>query len=134
MDQASLFFESWEEALQDDVRGLGGYKEVGRLLFPEILDTAAAGRTLADKLNSNRRERLSDKQERLIIRLAAQKRGYSAALAFLCDDTSHERTKPLNPLDETAELQRQYIASVQLQAKLAERMERLTRAPLPQVK
>jgi hypothetical protein len=130
MDQGSLFFESWEEALQDDVRGLGGYKAVGQLLFPEIIDPAAAGRTLADKLNINRRERLSDKQERLIMRLAAQKRGYSAAMCFACDDTSHERAKPLNAADETTEVQRQYIAAVQLQAKLAERMERLMHASM----
>lgn len=133
MDQQALFFDSWEEALRDDVRALGGPKAVGKMLFPEK-DVEAAGRALSDCLNAARRERLTDEQERLVIRMAGRARGYSAALHYLCDETQFERPRPLSPQDELAELQRRFIDSVAQQRAIGERIERLTHAPLQAVK
>ena len=133
MDQAALFFESWEEALRDDVRALGGPKAVGKLLFPQK-DVEPAGRALSDCLNSDRRERLTDEQERLIIRMAWRARGYSAALHFICDDTQFERTKPLSPENELAELQRRFIEAASDVRAISDRIERLTKSPIQAVK
>jgi len=133
MDQAALFFESWEEALRDDVRALGGPKAIGKLFYPEK-DVAAAARALSDRLNSTRRERLTDEQERLIVRMAGKSRGYSAALNFLCDDAQFERTKPLSPEDELAELQRRFIDAAGSVQAIGERIERLTKTPLQAIK
>ena len=129
MEQPSLFYESYEEALRDDVRACGGLKMVGKLFFPEK-DTVGAGRALADKLNEARRERLTDEQERLVMRMAKERRGYSAAFHFICDDIGCERGRPLTPKDEAAELQRRGMDLVREMRSVADRYERVTQPPL----
>lgn len=94
--QAELFYEDYFAALRDDVTALGGAKEVGRWFWPEK-EVMAARNKLNDALNSDRRERLSDEQERLIMRRAREARGFSAAVCFVCDDTGFERPKALTP-------------------------------------
>ncbi len=108
MDSADLFYQSYEEALLNDVKALGGLQTVGKWFHPEK-DPITAGRTLADKLNPNRRERLTDEQERLIMRRARDSRGFSAALYFLCDDTGFERPQPKEIEDELARMLREYL-------------------------
>jgi len=112
METAALFYESMEEAQRDDVRALGGLKVVGALFFPEK-DVEAAARALADKINAGRRERLTDEQERLLMRMAREKRGFSATLAYLCDDTGFDRPKPIAPADKAAQLMREFNRSVE---------------------
>jgi hypothetical protein len=119
-----LFYESWEEALKDDIKALGGTKTVGKLLWPD-LDIDPARNRLNDRLNPERRERLSDTQERLVMRLAREARGFSAAMCYLTDDTGFERPKSRAPRDEMTELQRQFVDSVKQQAKIVERIEHL---------
>lgn len=133
MSQPDLFYENFYEALSDDVKAVGGLKAVGKLFYPEK-DAASAGRALADKLNPERRERLTDEQERLIIRQAREARGFSAALCFICDDTGFERPRALNPENEQARLQREFIAAVHEAKHLGDRLERLTQPPLQAVK
>lgn len=119
-----LFYESWEEALKDDIKALGGTKVVGKLLWAD-LEVDHARNRLNDRLNTDRRERLSDSQERMIMRLAREARGFSAAMYYLTDDTGFERPKSRAPRDEMTELQRQFVDSVRLQAKIVERIEHL---------
>lgn len=119
-----LFYESWEEALKDDIKALGGTKVVGKLLWPD-LEVDTARNRLNDRLNPERRERLSDTQERMIMRSSREARGFSAAMFYLADETGFERPKPRAPRDEMTELQRQFVDSVKLQARIAERIERL---------
>lgn len=108
MNGPELFYDSYQEALKDDVRALGGMKTVGKWFHAEK-DADAAGRALADKLNPERRERLTDEQERLIMRRARDTRGFSAALYFLCDDTGFDRPQPKEAEDELAKLLREYL-------------------------
>jgi hypothetical protein len=108
MEGASLFYDSYLEALRDDVVALGGPKVVGKQLFPEK-EVEAARNTLNDCLNIARRERLTDEQERLIMRRARDSRGFSAALYFLCDDTGFERPQPKEIEDELARMLREYL-------------------------
>ena len=98
-----LFYEGYCQALRDDAIAVGGgkrnwAKEVGPRLFPEK-DSEAAEKALDDKLNPNRRDRLSDEQERWIMREANRLRGFSAAVAFICDETNFERPKPRDPVE-----------------------------------
>lgn len=130
---AELFYEGWYEGLRDDVRALGGTKAVGCLLFPEK-DPLAARNKLNDALNAERRERLTQEQETMVIRLARERRGYSAALYWLCDEAGFERPAPRDPLDEAAELQREFIDSVKRQERIAARLEALTQAPIRAVR
>jgi hypothetical protein len=119
-----LFYESWEEALKDDIKALGGTKAVGKMLWPD-LDIDLARNRLNDRLNTDRRERLSDTQERMIMRRSREARGFSAAMFYLVDDTGFERPKSRAPRDEMTELQRQFVDSVKQQAKIVERIEHL---------
>jgi hypothetical protein len=132
MTSPELFYESWLEALRDDVRAIGGAKVVGAALWPEKSIDAAKNK-LNDALNEERRERLTDEQERWIMRSAREKRGFSAALYHLCDDVGFERPKERDPLDEAAQLQREFISAVQTLKHIEERLER-TNLPMRAVK
>jgi hypothetical protein len=135
--QRALFYESYRAALREDCKAIDGTpawaKVVGQRLFPEISDPVEAGRRLNDKTNPNRDDRLSDDQERLIMRLAREKRGFSAALDYICDDTEFERTKPKDRKDEMLELQGRIERSTSELRSLIERQERLVRSPLTDV-
>lgn len=129
MDQAGLFYDSYLDALRDDVLALGGPKVVGKMLFPEK-ELEPARNALNDCLNSTRRERLSDEQERLIIRKAREARGFSAALYFLCDDAGFERPKAINPEDEKAKLMREFNEGVKRLGDIAQRLEIHHQSPI----
>lgn len=129
MDQPKLFYENELDALRDDVAACGGSKEVGHWFWPDKSVEAARNEVNA-RLNVERRERFTDDQKRLVMRRARERRGFSATVFYICDDTGFERPKPLNPVDELALLQRAFVDSVADQRRVLERMERLTRAPL----
>ena len=116
--------DNWLDALRDDIKALGGTKVVGVVLWPEK-DPEASGRRLNDMLNENKRDRLARDQERLIIRMAREQRGFSSALNYLCDETGFERPKPRDPLDEHTRLQREASRLMEEHALLTERMESL---------
>lgn len=120
-----LFYESWEDALRDDVRALGGSKVVAASLWPEKTDPIAARNKLNDAMNTERRERLTQEQELFIMRRAKEVRGFSAAMFFLCDEVGTERPKSKDPQDETAALQREFIESVRRNERILHRMEAL---------
>ncbi len=132
--QRALFYESYRAALREDCKAVDGTqawaKVVGKILFPEISDPIEAGRRLNDKTNPNREDRLSDEQERHIMRLAREKRGFSAALDFICDDAEFERTTPKDRRDEAVELQARAERTLAEFKQVTERYERLIRSPL----
>lgn len=139
MNDRKLFYDGYREALREDCKAIGddtaGWaKTVGRLLFPEISDPIEAGRRLNDKTNPNRDDRLSDEQERLIMRLAVEKRGFSAAHDFICDDTNLERSTAKDRHDEALELQARAERLIVELRQIVDRQERLTRAPLASIK
>lgn len=133
MEQPALFYDSFLEALRDDVLAIGGPKVVGKLLFPHK-EVEPARNALNDCLNSDRRERLTDEQEHFIIRRAREVRGFSAAIYYTCDATGFERPKALNPEDEKAKLQRELIEAARVFKHNVDRLEKLNQAPLTVVK
>jgi len=133
MNVPDLFYEDFNAALRDDVQALGGAKAVGMLLWPEK-DPLAARNKLNDTLNAERRERLSHEQEQMIMRKAREIRGFSAALYSLCDEAGFKRPEPRDPLDEAAQLQREFIASVEIQKRIASKLEALTQSPIRAVR
>ena len=122
MTDPELFYECYYEALRDDVKALGGAKTVGKWFWPEK-EMEAARTKLNDAMNADRRERLSDEQERLIMRRAREARGFSAALYFICDDTGFERPRSRDPEDEKEKLQRQFIDAVNALQRLTPKIE-----------
>jgi hypothetical protein len=122
MNQPPLFVESIYEALREAVKALGGAKAVGLYLWPEMF-ADDAGTKLRDCLNPERRERLNPEQVLLILR-RAREAGYHGAMQFIAAEAGY-KCEPVEPLDEQASLQREYIESVKAAAKIAARLERL---------
>jgi len=123
MDQPALFHESFVEALADCVRALGGNKKVGALLWPEkpIED---ARRALLDSLNPERPNKLSPEQVLLILR-ESRKVGCHAAMAYVARECGYADPQPIEPEDERAALQRQYIEAVKTLSNISTRIERV---------
>ena len=111
-------------ALIECVRACGGSKQVGPQLWPEKTPDAAQ-RLLLSSLNEDRPEKLSPEQLSLVLRLAKAK-GCHAGINALCDALGYSHPVPIEPREEAAELQKQFIAATEAMQKLAQRMETLT--------
>lgn len=116
--------DSMNSALVECVKALGGSKQVGPLLWPEKAPDAAQ-RLLLDCLNEERPAHLLPDQVLLVLYMSRQK-GFHAGFAYLADRLGYAAPVPIEPRDEVAELQRQFIAATQAMSELAMRMERLT--------
>lgn len=127
MQQNKLFHESITDALRDVVMALGGPKVVATEMRPELPADHAA-RWLADCINTDRREKLSPDQVFWLIRKGRQA-GCHVIMSFISQEAGYQIT-PIEPQDEMAELQRDFIESVKQQKVLADRIERLSQLPL----
>lgn len=99
--------ETWNDALIECVKAAGGSAIVGKKVFPEK-SPESAQRALLDCLNEDRPAKLSPDQVKLVLRLARDK-GFHGGIAFLLADLGYAPTNPIEPRDEVAELQRQFI-------------------------
>lgn len=124
--QLPMFYETYEDAIRDTITGLGGMKVVGNMLWP-ALPVDDAGRRLAHCLNSEKREKLSPGELQLI-RRAARKAGIHILAFYECRDAGYAEPNPINPADEAAQLQKQFIQAVEnlkeIQALLSASKER----------
>lgn len=120
--------DSITESLIDCVKAAGGSKVVGHRLWPEVAADAAQ-RKLLDCLNGERPAHLTPDQMLLVLRLARE-RGCHAGMAFIAASLGYAEPVPIEPKDEAAELQRQYIEAARAMAKIAERIESLHRPNL----
>lgn len=111
------------DALVDVVKALGGSKQVGPLLWPEKTPDAAQ-RLLLDCLNDDRPVHLKPDHVHFLLRLAHAK-GVHSGFEFMAASLGYAPPVPVEPRDEVAELQRQFVAATQAMAELASRMERL---------
>lgn len=121
--QPALFVESLTEALREVVRACGGSKVVGAKLWPEKAPDAAA-RLLQDCLNEQRSEKLSPDQVLLLTRMGRE-RGCHAVMAYLAQECGYASPVPVEPEDERAQLQREYIDAVKALSALTHRLERV---------
>lgn len=129
--QQELFHESVHDALKAAVASLGGLKVVGIQLWPEKpVDEAA--RYLADCLNPDRPHGLHPEKLLLLLRLARAK-GLHAAFTWIARDLGYTDPQPIDPDDEMAELQRQFIRHTETLDALMKRMERITARPPMQI-
>lgn len=118
----ALFYETFPEALKAVVQALGGAKPVGSKLWPEKTPDAAA-RQLNDCLNEGRPEKLSPEQV-LWLLAAGRQAGCHAAMHYLAHEAGYSDPQPVEPEDERAQLQRDYIEAAKLMQSIAGRMER----------
>ena len=126
MDHPKLFHECLEDALREVIQAAGGPKVVACLLWPDKTPEAAH-RLLLACLNEDRAERLNPGQLVVLLRLGREK-GVHAGMSYLSGECGYQ-AKPVEPEDERAMLQRQYIESVKEQRQMIERMERLAESP-----
>ena len=122
MDQPALFHESFVDALHDCIRALGGPKTAGHAMRPEK-SVDDARRWLLDCLNPDRAEKLAPDQVLWILK-EARKVGCHAAMAYISRECGYADPQPIEPEDERAELQREYIAAVKTLAAITTRIER----------
>lgn len=118
-----MLYETLNAALIDCVRAIGGSKQVGPKLWPEKTPDCAQ-RMLLDALNDDRPGKLSPDQVLLVLRLAREK-GHHGGVDFILEDLGYGPTKPIEPKDEAAELQRQGIEMLAALERITERMQRL---------
>lgn len=123
-EQPRLFYEDVSDVLRAIVQALGGAKKVGPLLRGKDLTIEASGRWVLDCLNAERRERFAP--EHVVCLLAEARRiDFHAGMHFLCQEAGYEQAKPIEPEDERAKAQREFVEAVQMMSRVAERMERL---------
>lgn len=131
MQQEALFHEDIYEALRTDILALGGFKKVGAMLWPE--KTAdKAGENLNNCLNRTRPEKL-DGEQVLLIKRSAKQVGSFATVMFEMDDIGMTRPTPIEPEDEMAALQRQFIESQKSMSLMLKRMESLSQTKIRSV-
>ena len=122
MSQDALFYESLADALRAVVQALGGTKAAGCRLWPEKTPESAH-RTLLDCLNEARPEKLSPEQV-LYLLAAGRKVGCHAAMNYLAREAGYSDPAPIEPEDQRARLQREFIEAQKAMQALAGRMER----------
>jgi len=106
--------DSVNEALVACVKACGGSKQVACVLWPEKAPDSAQ-RLLLDCLNEDRPAHLSPDHVMLVLKLARAK-GCHAGFYYMADVLGYTQPTPIEPRDEVAELQRQFVAATQAMA------------------
>lgn len=115
--------DTFNDALEEAVKALGGCKKVAVLLWPEK-SLEAAQRHLLDCLNEDRPAHLSPNHVLMVLRLARQ-RGHHGALGWMLAELGYAPPMPIEPRDEVAELQRQFVEATHQIAAMASRLQHL---------
>lgn len=123
MEQESLFHETWADALRAVCEKCGGIKKVASQLRPNI-GTDQAARLVSSWFNPDRPEKPDFDDIRAILRIGKQN-GCHLGKHWLDDDLGYQRSQPIEPRDELAELQRDYISAAKNMQRIAERIERV---------
>lgn len=120
--QYELIHESLHDALREVVQALGGTKNVGSMMRTDR-SADELGRWVADCLNQERREKFDPDQVAWLLR-EGRNIGCHSAMNYLARATGYAVT-PIEPQDEKAELQRQFIEATRLLGKMATRIEQI---------
>lgn len=121
-DQIPLFIDDYHEAIRATVQAIGGFKRVGSDLKPD-LSVEAAGRWLADCCNPDKREKLA-LTELAYIRKAARQAACHILAEYEARDAGYAEPHPIEPEDERAKLERQFIESVRALEVIQKRLAR----------
>ncbi len=121
-DQIPLWVESFSEALKAVVFACGGPKRVASTLWPSKKPERAA-LDLNHCLDDGRAEKLSLEEIVLLIQMGRE-RGVHTPMDFLCSAANYQEPQPVDPEDERARLQREFIEAKNDFASLLKKMER----------
>lgn len=123
MNAPALFHDSLVSALAEVVAVLGGAKVVGVQLRPEK-SPDAAGRWVADCLNTNREHRFDPDQVLWLLK-EGRAAGCHAAMNYLAREAGYGDPIPVEPEDERARAQRDFEAAVKALGTVTDRLARL---------
>lgn len=132
MSQPSLFHESINDALRELVAALGGLKQVGSRMRPEM-SADHAGRWMSDCLNPDRREHFTPEQVVWLL-CEGRKAGMHGTIGWLATECGYQAPQPTEPMDERAALQRDFIEATKRQENILARMERLASPSLSTIR
>lgn len=122
--QDALFHERIEDAIAAVADALGR-KRLACELWPE--KTARDAHNLLDAcLNAERRERLTP-QQLLFVARRGREDGRHAIMQYLTRELGYADPQPIEPEEERARLQREFVEATHRLARLAERIEALGR-------
>lgn len=127
--QMPLLIEDLDDAMREAIRAIGGAKRAGAFLWPEM-DPAAAGRRLSDCLSTEKREKLAFGQGLALLR-EARRAGSHVAMGFVAAWCGYDEPRPVEPRDEIAQLQREFLDGVRRNEALAKRLEAAMHAMQP---
>ena len=116
--------ESIIDALRESIYSAGGNKPVGAYLYPDLPVDQAAGR-VRDCLNTDRREHFSPGQVLVIARLARDA-GNHALMNYLADELGYLKPVPVEPENQLAALQRDFVEATKTLHLMATRIEVIT--------
>ena len=122
--QEELFHEDFNAALGHVISALGGNKKVGTDLWPS-LSPDAAGKKVSNCLNPDHAQNFHP-QDILWILKKAKEAGIHSAMAYIASECGYNMPQPIEPLDEAAQLQKEFINAVQIQERLLRRFEKLS--------
>lgn len=122
-DQIPLFVEDYTEAIRATVQALGGFKRVGSEMKPDLA-VDAAGRWLADCCNPEKREKLSP-TELAYLRRRARQAGVHVLATFEMRDAGYSDPLPVEPEDERAALQREFVQHTKSLERMLARLQSL---------
>lgn len=129
--QLSLHHESINDALREVVQAAGGAKKVGSVMFPEKTADEAAGR-IRDCLNTDRRENFTPEQVDYLVRLG-RRIGCHSLMTYLARSGGYADPQPIDPEDEVARLQREFIEATKSLGNLAAKIEAIQTTSLRRV-
>lgn len=127
--QDELFHEDINAALGHVISAIGGMKRVGSELWPAMA-ADQAGRKLANCLNDSHQQQLHPGDVLWILK-AGRAAGIHSAMAFLCRECGYDDPRTVEPEDEAAALQREFIQAQEQMQQMLRRMEKLN---LPKVR
>lgn len=120
--QLSLICDTYDDAIRDTAVALGGFKRVGVMLWP-TMPADEAGRRLANCLNPEKRDKFAP-GDLAMLRREARKANVHTLAAFEMRDAGYAEPQPLEPEDERAALQREFIQANKQMQTLAAKMAR----------
>lgn len=119
----SLHHESIADALREVVQAAGGPKAVGGRMFPDMPIDHAASR-IRDCLNHDRRDRFTPDQVMMILRMGHQC-GCHSGMVFIARELGYAEPVPVEPEDEVARLQREFVEASKSLMTMANKIERM---------
>lgn len=121
MEQEHLFFDGPHDALRHLVRALGGAKKVGYALRSGK-SPDDAGRWLSNAIDGDRRETLHLEDLIQLLRMGREA-GCHAGVHELCRAVGYSEPQAVEPEDQRAALEREFITAVKQLDRIQSRLE-----------